>query len=52
MNRRNILTGVAAAMMSALLLTGCGGGDKAAAPAKDGDKGKIGVGRQFPADGL
>ena len=54
MNRRNILTGVAAAMMSALLLTGCGGGDKAAAPAKDGDKGKIVVGLDdnFPPMGF
>ena len=54
MNRKNILTGVAAAMMSALLLTGCGGGDKAAAPAKDGDKGKIVVGLDdnFPPMGF
>jgi len=54
MNLKNILTGTAAAMMSALLLVGCGGGDKAAAPAKDGDKGKIVVGLDdnFPPMGF
>ena len=54
MNWKTILTGAAVTMMSAALLAGCGGGDKAAAPAKDGDKGKIVVGLDdnFPPMGF
>ena len=54
MNWKNILTSAAVMALSAALLTGCGGGDKAASTDKTADKGKIVVGLDdnFPPMGF
>ena len=54
MNLKKILTGAAIFALSATILAGCGGGDKAAAPDKAADKGKIVVGLDdnFPPMGF
>jgi len=54
MNWKKLLTGAAIFALSATILAGCGGGDKAAAPDKAADKGKIVVGLDdnFPPMGF
>ena len=54
MNWKSIITGAAVFTLSAAFLAGCGGGDKAAAPDKGTDKGKIVVGLDdnFPPMGF